>query len=68
MPTGRALGIDRILVVSACSGHGFKHLAGIGEYVAQVLDGEDSLRPAFALDRLALEPFRMRGHGKPVSS
>jgi sarcosine oxidase len=48
---------DRILVVSACSGHGFKHSAGIGEHVARVLDGEDSLRPAFALDRPALEPF-----------
>lgn len=28
---------DRILVVSACSGHGFKHSAGIGEAVAQRL-------------------------------
>ncbi|HEV7438171.1 MAG TPA: N-methyl-L-tryptophan oxidase [Methylobacterium sp.] len=28
---------DRILVVSACSGHGFKHSAGIGEAVAGLL-------------------------------
>ena len=28
---------DRIMVVSACSGHGFKHSAGIGEAVAQWL-------------------------------
>jgi sarcosine oxidase len=28
---------DRLLVVSACSGHGFKHSAGIGEAVAEVL-------------------------------
>ena len=28
---------DRITVVSACSGHGFKHSAGIGEAVAQHL-------------------------------
>ncbi|PLZ00466.1 N-methyl-L-tryptophan oxidase [Burkholderia sp. WAC0059] len=28
---------DRVLVVSACSGHGFKHSAGIGEAVAQWL-------------------------------
>jgi sarcosine oxidase len=28
---------DRVLVVSACSGHGFKHSAGIGEAVAELL-------------------------------
>jgi sarcosine oxidase len=28
---------DRVLVVSACSGHGFKHSAGIGEAVAEVM-------------------------------
>ncbi|WP_082494464.1 N-methyl-L-tryptophan oxidase [Methylobacterium sp. Leaf108] len=28
---------DRVLVVAACSGHGFKHSAGIGEAVAQVM-------------------------------
>lgn len=38
---------DRVLVVSACSGHGFKHSAGIGEHIAQVIAGEDDLRPAF---------------------
>ena len=44
---------DRVLVVSACSGHGFKHSAGIGEAVAELLaegrTGMD-LRP-FALSR-----------------
>ena len=30
-------GKDKVLVVSACSGHGFKHSAGIGEAVAEVL-------------------------------
>lgn len=30
-------GYDRILVVSPCSGHGFKHSAAIGEAVAQVM-------------------------------
>lgn len=29
--------MDRVLVVSACSGHGFKHSAGIGEAVAETL-------------------------------
>jgi sarcosine oxidase len=28
---------DRLLVISACSGHGFKHSAGIGEAAAEVL-------------------------------
>lgn len=31
---------DRIVVVSACSGHGFKHSAAIGESLAQQLAGE----------------------------
>ena len=31
--------MDRVLVVSACSGHGFKHSAGIGEAVAAELAG-----------------------------
>lgn len=32
-------GMDRVHVVSACSGHGFKHSAGIGEAVAADLAG-----------------------------
>jgi sarcosine oxidase len=31
--------MDRVHVVSACSGHGFKHSAGIGEAVAADLAG-----------------------------
>ena len=45
---------DRIIVVSACSGHGFKHSAGIGEAVAQLAcQGRSAvdLTP-FGLDRL----------------
>ena len=30
-------GQDRVLVISACSGHGFKHSAGIGATVAELL-------------------------------
>ncbi len=44
---------DRVLVVSACSGHGFKHSAGVGAAVADVLAGGWSgvdLSP-FALSR-----------------
>lgn len=41
---------DRVVVVSACSGHGFKHSAGIGESVAQlVCEGRS---------RIDLAPFR----------
>ena len=35
---------DRVFVVSACSGHGFKHSAGIGNVVAQMMaDGRSSI-------------------------
>ncbi|WP_268821528.1 N-methyl-L-tryptophan oxidase [Rhizobium rhizogenes] len=33
---------DRLLVLSACSGHGFKHSLGVGELAAQLLLGEDT--------------------------
>lgn len=46
---------DRVLVVSACSGHGFKHSAGIGEAVAQVLTSGTS-----AVD---LSPFSVARFG-----
>jgi sarcosine oxidase len=39
---------DRVLIVSACSGHGFKHSPAIGEAVAQWLTGGEpavDLRP-----------------------
>ncbi|SFU98150.1 sarcosine oxidase [Methylobacterium sp. 174MFSha1.1] len=48
----------RVLVVSACSGHGFKHSAGIGLVVAELLtEGRSRIdvRP-FALDRFAAAP------------
>ena len=47
---------DRVLVVSACSGHGFKHSAGVGEEVARLLAGETTPSPPFALGRAALAP------------
>ena len=43
--------MDRVLVVSACSGHGFKHSAGIGEAVAEELAGDGS--------RIDLAPFAL---------
>ncbi len=43
----------RVLLVSACSGHGFKHSAGIGEMVARhLLEPGTPLGPAFAAGRL----------------
>lgn len=34
--------LDRVMVVSACSGHGFKHSAGIGKAVAEAVLGRES--------------------------
>jgi sarcosine oxidase len=33
---------ERVLLVSACSGHGFKHSAGLGEAVARTLAADDT--------------------------
>ena len=40
--------MDRVTVISACSGHGFKHSAAIGEFVAERVDAALRLAP-FAL-------------------
>lgn len=47
---------ERILVVSPCSGHGFKHSAAIGEAAAQcMVDGTSNLDiSAFGLSRFSL--------------
>lgn len=44
---------DRVLLVSACSGHGFKHSAGLGEAVASaiVTPAAPSALDAFTADR-----------------
>ena len=47
--------MDRVLVVSACSGHGFKHSAGIGEAVAAELAGGPG--------RVDLAPFALARFG-----
>ena len=45
---------DRVLLVSACSGHGFKHSAGLGEAVAEmVVDGAGTALAGFTAERLA---------------
>jgi len=43
-------GAPQVLIASACSGHGFKHSAGVGEAVAEQVLGRDS--------RYDLRPFR----------
>jgi len=50
-------GLPNVLIVSACSGHGFKHSAGLGDAIADRVLGRESahgldLRP-FARERLA---------------
>ncbi len=49
--------IDRVTVVSACSGHGFKHSAAIGEALAQqIVDGRSDVDlSAFSLKRFTGE-------------
>lgn len=50
----RAPDDPRMLVVSACSGHGFKHSAAVGRHVADILTGGGPHIPEFGLDRRAL--------------
>lgn len=45
--------MDRVLIVSACSGHGFKHSAAVGEYAARIVSNE----PMHELNRFALSRF-----------
>ena len=47
-------GTQRITVVSACSGHGFKHSAAVGEHAVRlILNGPCAAIPAFDPRRLA---------------
>jgi sarcosine oxidase len=48
---------ERVLLVSACSGHGFKHSAGIGAHVAEVLAEGAALLPAFRTARSEPAPI-----------
>ncbi len=52
-----------VLVVSACSGHGFKHSAAIGEAVAeQIVEGRSKLD----LSRFRLDRFKQTGTSSPL--
>ena len=48
-------GQDRITIIAACSGHGFKHSPAIGEAVAQTICGESG--------RVDLGAFRLARQG-----
>lgn len=45
---------ERVIAVSACSGHGFKHAPAIGEMVTRMISDHAPALPDFALDRPAL--------------
>jgi len=47
-------GNDRLVIVSACSGHGFKHSAGAGEHIARLVTGAEQPNAAFLFGRSAL--------------
>jgi len=54
----RLPGTSRVVLVSACSGHGFKHAVAVGEIAADMASGiEGPLRAdAFGLARLSRRP------------
>ena len=47
---GRLAGEPGVVVAGGDSGHGFKHAAGIGELLAQIVTGEPSCCPAGFMD------------------
>ena len=51
-------GSPRVLLASACSGHGFKHSAAVGELLARVAGNGDAraIPERFKLNRLAASP------------
>jgi sarcosine oxidase len=54
---GRLDDSERITVVSACSGHGFKHSAAVGEHAVRLItQGPDAAIPLFDPRRLAGGP------------
>jgi sarcosine oxidase len=52
---------DRVIVASPCSGHGFKHSAGIGDVLAQMALGETTIRLNGATIDLSRFAFRQDG-------
>jgi glycine/D-amino acid oxidase-like deaminating enzyme len=52
---------DTVTIVSACSGHGFKHSPAIGEAIARRLTGQ---APRAGID---LSPFAFEGRTRPTA-
>jgi sarcosine oxidase len=52
---------ESVLIVSACSGHGFKHSPAIGEAIADWASGRE---PAIDLSQLSLSEVQRRGIGE----
>jgi sarcosine oxidase len=52
---------ERVIAVSACSGHGFKHAPAIGEMVTRMIRDSAPALPEFALDRPALHRPQPQG-------
>jgi len=60
---GRLPGQPRVVVAGGDSGHGFKHAAGIGELVAQLITGQRAYCQSEFLDPVRFLP-RGAGHMK----
>jgi sarcosine oxidase len=52
---------DRIIIASPCSGHGFKHSAGIGDALAQMALGETTVRLNGNAVDMSMFAFRLNG-------
>ncbi|KRW98841.1 hypothetical protein PPERSA_00430 [Pseudocohnilembus persalinus] len=46
---------QNVIIVSACSGHGFKHSLGIGQYIVDLLLKEQKLIPEFSIKRFQIQ-------------
>ncbi|MCU1635199.1 MAG: sarcosine oxidase [Cryobacterium sp.] len=60
---GRPGGDPRLVVAGGCSGHAFKHATGIGELVAQIVTGDDTL-----IDTAFVDPNRFLREEKSLAS
>jgi len=43
---------EKVVIVSACSGHGFKFMSRIGDHAVKLLDKKEKPLPQFKIDRL----------------
>jgi glycine/D-amino acid oxidase-like deaminating enzyme len=50
---------ENVWLVGGGSGHGFKHGPAVGEYVARLITGSESVEPRFALAAKGREPRRL---------